>query len=113
LTSAHLWPDASQLDDGLGGEWMGEQETLTYVATERSELVELFVGLDPLADDQRVQCMSHRRDGGDDLAVTRTPADVLDETAIDLQDVDPKELQARQGRVPGPEVVEGEFHPKV
>jgi len=73
---------------------MGEEKALGHVTAERGQFVQLFVGLNALGHRRHLQRVGHRDDGGDDLAIAGAASDVLDETAVDLQDVDLEVLKA-------------------
>ena len=67
---------------------MGEEKALGHVTAERGQFVKLFVGFDALGHHRHLQRVGHRDNGGDDLAITGTASEVLDEASVDLQDVD-------------------------
>ena len=89
---------------------MPEEQPLTFVAAQAGQGSELMARFDALADHGHPECVGHRRHGGDDLAVAGTPADVLNEAAVDFQDVRVQSLKINERGIAGPEVIKGNAH---
>ena len=97
----------------VGWDRPSQKEPLALVASERRKLPELAVRLDALADDRHPKGVGHGDDGINDLTAPVVAGYLLDEAAVDLQDVHVQALQVGERRVPGPEVVQGEEHPEL
>jgi hypothetical protein len=109
-----LWAPAlpHQRCDCIGSQRRGEEQSLTFVAVQGGEGSELMARFDALGDHGHPERMGHCRDGGDDLAVASAPADLLHETAVDLQDVRVQPLQISERGIAGPEVVQRDAYPQ-
>ena len=104
-------PGPRQCDHCLGRDRGGEEQSLTFVAVQGGEGSELMARLDALGDHGHPERVGHRRHGGDDLAVAGAPADLIHETAVDLQDVRVQPLQISERGIAGPEIVQGDAYP--
>src|SRR5438874_5990334 len=82
--------------------------TLSSLATERSELVELIGALDAIGHDRQVERASQGEDGANDGGVLWVAAEPGDEGVVDLEDVDGEAAEVGKRGVPGAEVVDGD-----
>src|SRR5688572_14224487 len=85
-----------------------EQEALEEVATDRDERVALGAGFDTLGDDGDAERLAERLQRCDQAALDRLPIDAAYERHVELDDFGLKVREARQGRVPGAEIVHGD-----
>src|SRR5439155_20440219 len=87
----------------------GEKKTLGVRAPEALQLARLVVALDTFGDYAGIECSRQSQDALDDGG-TVGKHQALHERPIDLERVDRKLVQVAQRRIPGPEVVEIDFH---
>jgi hypothetical protein len=101
---------ARQRDDRLRRHRARQKEPLALVTVQSSERVELVIRFYALTDHGYAEGVRHRRHCSDDRAVTLAGAYLLNETSVDLQDVNLHSLQVRERRVASSEVVQGNAH---
>ena len=85
---------------------MPEQVALHVVTLRVSQPLELFFLLDTFRDDLRANAMRERDHGLDQVLVLLLHANAVNETVIELEQIDWELLQVRQGRVARAEVIE-------
>src|ERR1035438_7076371 len=72
-----------------------QKETLTLVTIQSGERVELVIRFYALADHGHAEGVRHRSHRRDDRAVAIASANILNETSVDLHDVNIHSLQVR------------------
>ena len=91
----------------IGGlERMREQIPLPDVAAERPQHAKLVRVLDALGDTRDAERRRHLEDHRRERRALSGLAELLDETTVDLHDVDREALEVRQRAVAGAEVVD-------
>ena len=88
----------------------GEVVTLAEVAAERAQRVELHVVLDALRRHREVEGVTEAHDRGDDRRVLLAFAEPCDQRTVDLQGVHRQDVQVRERRLAGSEVVDADPH---
>src|SRR3954451_12717312 len=102
---------ADQLPEVVQLARASEVPALAEVRAHRPQLVGLLLGLDALGDDVHPERAGEHDHRADDRRVLAVAADVRDEGAVDLQQVDLRHLaQVPQRREADPEVVDREAH---
>ena len=97
--------------DLVGGNGACEQPTLAGVASRVSQFVKLAGFLDAFGDDTELEIMPDADDRPDHGAALFGTGliDLVDEAAVDLEEVDGEGTQVRQRRVSGAEIVDREL----
>src|SRR4051794_32361860 len=102
---------ADQLPEVVQLARAAEVPALSVVGAHRTELVGLLLGLDALGDDLHAERPGQHDDSTDDRGVLGVAADLADERAVDLQEVDLGDLaQMPERREADAEVVDREPH---
>src|SRR5207244_8218382 len=94
---------------GRSGGRAAEMEALGAVAAEPAELVELPGRLDALGDDDQSERVAELDHGADELRAVRRLVDVCHQAAVQLQEIDPAQVDDRGPAGAG--VVDGQQHP--
>src|SRR5215470_19680007 len=84
---------------------MADQIALDLVASLPRQERELFACFHPLCHHRQSKATAETNDGPNDRGRLRILVEVGDESAVDLDFVERKRLQIRQGRIAGSEVV--------
>lgn len=91
----------------LAGDRAVEQVALTNVAALAAQVAKLRGRFHALGHDLQAQIVGHGDHRRSDLHVVLAVRNVLDEAAVDLDDIDREFLQVAQRRVAGPEIIHG------
>src|SRR5207253_7143407 len=89
---------------------LGEQITLTVVASETLKQGELGLGLDALGDDFLLEILCERDDGLEDLRILAALADAVNERAVDLERVEGQAMQIAEARISRAKIIDAELY---
>src|ERR1700761_5348444 len=101
---------AQELRDLRGGQRPREEIALKALRTEFAQERELHLGLDAFRDGFNLECLGEGEDRGDDGIGSLRFGDLLEEEAVDLDDVDGQTMEVTERGVTGAEVINGDAH---
>ncbi len=96
-----------------GGDGPAVEVTLSEVASEGLQLLDLWESLDALGDDREPEGASEADDRSHDRCVVGPVVEVVNEAPVDLQALDREALKVAEGGIPGPEVVDLHMYPEL